>query len=170
MALIPNKDFSCTSSGCKPLNEAAKKLYARLQTELNRFAAKKGFVPLVPDGIVGPKTAEAAIAVMPESFMSVGSLPFMTDTLEQVRIKQAIAAVAVDPDKFYALALQKGVGLPAQAVPTKPAPQAPMPPSMQPPSPAPPVPPSEGIPTWYWLAGGAGVLAIGAGTYFLLRG
>jgi hypothetical protein len=167
MALIPNKDFSCTSSGCKPLNEAAKKLYVRLQTELNRFAAKKGFVPLVPDGIVGPKTAEAAIAVMPESFMSVGSLPFMTDTLEQVRIKQAIAAVAVDPDKFYALALQKGVGLPpAQTAPPKPVAPIPTPPSMQPPQ----APLSDSVPTWYWLAGGAGVLAIGAGTYFLLRG
>jgi hypothetical protein len=166
MALYPNKDFSCTSSACKPLTEAAKALYRRLQIEINKFASLKGFSSLTPDGVVGEKTAQAVLKIMPEAFtlLAPSGLPFMSGALDAVRLKQAMAEIAVDPDKFYVKALQKAAGLPVSPAPVQ-VPGVVAPPTI----PMEEVVPSGGTPIWMFVVGGLALATMGVGTYMLMK-
>ncbi len=165
MALTPNKDFACSGGVCKSLTTEAAGKYTRLQNTLNLFAASKGFAALVPDGILGPKTAEAAMKVLPKAFAGLQAMsftPFMQQQGAAVVSAQAAALIAADPDKYYSQAL---------AIAPAPAPSPLMPATPSAPSlPGGGAPPqSGGTLWWFWALGVGGVLAIGFGTYYLLK-
>jgi hypothetical protein len=144
----------------------------KLQTEINRFASKAGFAPLVVDGLIGDNTVLAVQKIaaigetttFPITDVRATWTPWKTTTREKIANAGAALVNSLN-------SLGNVVGVPAAAAVAKSTPPAPSPSFTPPPAPSFPTdvafdPSTAGgnakkSPRWpYYVAGGVGALAL----------
>jgi lysozyme family protein len=186
--LVAEIRSSCKSTGtvnvdaCLQLPWGVKsKETLTLQVALNAALVPQGFCKLVEDGVLGPNTCAAAKAVLGDKSNAMGCRQYgtLSNCAAAADTSQALAPAyvppAAPPASTYAPtpapAADQATPIVQEPVVTvsNPAPLAPPTPGMPATQAAMPRPAASGMTPGKWAILGAGVAAVGFGTYFLMK-